>query len=288
MLNVWALLLVWLPAWGGLWWVLLLSRFFGQASWSDGTRDHAQQLDGTMNLVLWPDGALDWAQQPVRPAGCVHKSSRTANWAPWSDRATDSILQMCRNSWLGFLLQWLHQDLSAGWCKACPTSCLPDPSGWTLWIPPVIPMSRTWVGLWWSVLQPWVSWVSTFGSLFPLEKALWVQRCADLGKGWCGQTAPLTFLMLSFSINGVLQSHPQILGFFTVVSYLWTVASWSSGEKDRCRESPMQPSGWHRLLLLFLTVSGTQYFTIKYHTTLIAIWRFIFLTILIIFLVLFY
>lgn len=106
---------------GAVWWTLLLSWLSGQASWFGGTGDYAQQLDGAVNLLSWPGGALEWA-----PIGW-DKSNSIANWAFWPVGVTCSVLQ-------GSLLSFPNKQECippiSGWCQAyltTPSLYLSDP-----------------------------------------------------------------------------------------------------------------------------------------------------------------
>ena len=57
---------------------------------------YAQQLEGAADLLLSSGGSIEWTPQPVWLIVWETKMGRTADQAPWTDRATISALQMDR------------------------------------------------------------------------------------------------------------------------------------------------------------------------------------------------
>lgn len=100
------------------------------------------------------------------------------------------------------------------------------------------------MGLVGSSPQCWGSWVSTLGSVFPLEKpqaqgSLSVWALCHPGEGQCdpSETAPLSLLMWSFSVSVVqglfFSLTPRFWDFHTSVLPMGSCyCSWSSCEED--------------------------------------------------------
>lgn len=176
---------------------------------------------------------------------------------PWWDYWFSSVNgQKC---YLRFLLRnAVHQDLRADCCQ----SPIPTP---TMWLsladspsdPEDFPGSswgKTQVGLLGSVPQPRGDGYSLWALFlhwrnYRLRGTLSVLHYASLGEGWCGQSVSSSFhpsnavLLGLWGSGRVLQSHPPLIsGIFTMVSYLWTVVSWSSCEEDWCWQEPILSS----------------------------------------------
>ena len=108
------------------------------------------------------------------------------------------------------------------------------PSGWAPKIhashpATVAPVRENWADLLGTILQCLGIWISTLGSLFPLEKVYpkgspLMQRCAGLGEEWYGQSAPQNLKCSpSQSVWSRTSASTTVSRIFTAVSCLQVV-----------------------------------------------------------------